>query len=76
MECWLPPYEREMPHQLFSLSKSFTSCAVGLVQAEGRLKITDKLVSFFPKYDNCISDPRMRQATLRDLLTMRSGHLS
>ena len=22
LECWLPPYKREMPHQLFSLSKS------------------------------------------------------
>ena len=75
LECWLEPYERTTPHQLFSLSKSFTSCAIGLAQAEGRLKITDKLVSFFPEYDGCITDPRMRQATLQDLLTMRSGHL-
>ena len=34
LECWLSPYERETPHQLFSLSKSFTSCAIGIVQAE------------------------------------------
>ena len=39
LECWLDPYERNTPHQLFSLSKSFTSCAVGLAQAEGRLNI-------------------------------------
>lgn len=75
LECWLEPYERETPHQLFSLSKSFTSCAIGLAQAEGRLKISDKLVSFFPEYDRRITDPRMRQTTLQDLLTMRSGHL-
>ena len=75
LECWLDPYRREMPHQLFSLSKSFTSCAIGLAQAEGRLKITDKLISFFPEYDSCISDPRMREISLKDLLTMRSGHL-
>ncbi len=75
LEAWQEPYRREMPHQLFSLSKSFTSCAVGLAQAEGRLKITDKLVSFFPEYDSCITDPRMRDVTLEDLLTMRSGHL-
>ena len=75
LECWLDPYERETPHQLFSLSKSFTSCAVGLAQAEGRLKITDKLVSFFPEYAVDITDPRMKSVTLEDLLTMRSGHL-
>jgi len=75
LEAWQAPYRRETPHQLFSLSKSFTSCAIGLAQAEGRLKITDKLVSFFPEYANCITDSRMRDATLEDLLTMRSGHL-
>ena len=75
LECWIDPYQRETPHQLFSLSKSFTSCAIGLAQAEGRLKITDKLVSFFPEYDSSITDPRMRKVTLKDLLTMRSGHL-
>ena len=75
LEAWQAPYRRETPHQLFSLSKSFTSCAIGLAQAEGKLKITDKLISFFPEYDSCITDPRMRDATLEDLLTMRSGHL-
>ena len=76
LEAWQEPYRRETPHQLFSLSKSFTSCAVGLAQAEGRLKITDRLASFFPEYDGCITDPRMRDVTLKDLLTMRSGHLA
>ena len=47
LESWQYPYKRETPHQLFSLSKSFTSCAVGLAQAEGLLKITDKLITFF-----------------------------
>ena len=75
LECWLEPYERETPHQLFSLSKSFVSCAVGLAQAEGRLSVSDRLISFFPEYDGCVTDSRMRKATLKDLLTMRSGHL-
>lgn len=75
LEAWQAPYRRETPHQLFSLSKSFTSCAIGLAQAEGKLKITDRLISFFPEYDDCITDPRMRSVTLLDLLTMRSGHL-
>src|SRR5674476_815660 len=34
-EGWWAPYERERRHELFSLSKSFTSTAVGFAQAEG-----------------------------------------
>ena len=76
LEGWVAPYCRETPHQLFSLSKSFTSCGIGLAQAEGRLSVQDKLVSFFPEYGDCIVDSRMNKVTLADLLTMRSGHLA
>ena len=75
LESWLAPYERENPHQLFSLSKSFTSMAIGFAQSEGKLKISDKLVDFFPEYADHITDKRMLDMTLEDLLTMRSGHL-
>ena len=37
------------PHMLFSLSKSFTSTAVGLAVAEGRLSVDDPVLSFFPE---------------------------
>src|ERR1700749_2137534 len=33
------PYQESHPHQLYSLSKSFNSTAVGLAVAEGRLTI-------------------------------------
>lgn len=76
LEAWLKPYKATVPHQLFSLSKSFTSCAIGLAQQEGLLNIHDRLIKYFPQYENVVTDSRMRQVTLQDLLTMRSGHLS
>ena len=36
-EGYWAPYAKGDPHMLFSLSKSFTSTAVGLAAAEGRL---------------------------------------
>ena len=48
-EGWWAPYRSEYPHQLFSLSKSFTSTAVGLAVAEGRFSIDDPLLAFFPE---------------------------
>ena len=47
-EGWWSPYGRDIPHMLFSLSKSFTSTAVGLAIAEGHFSLDDRVLSFFP----------------------------
>ena len=59
---------------LFSLSKSFTSMAIGFLQAERGLNLHTPLYTFFPEESSFLSDPRMREVTLRHLLTMSSGH--
>ena len=61
-------------HQLFSLSKSFTSTAFGIACGEGLISPDDKLVDIFPEYVTDKVTDRMRRVTMRDLLTMSSGH--
>jgi hypothetical protein len=73
-EGWWTPYAPEIPHTLFSLSKSFTSLAVGFAQQEGKLSIHDRLTTHLPEYDSVIRDGRMHDITLRHLLIMASGH--
>ena len=46
-EGWWGPYAPTTPHILYSLSKSFTSTAVGLAQAEGKLSVDDPVLKFF-----------------------------
>src|SRR5579862_4391050 len=48
-EGYWAPYDRDTPHMLFSLSKSFTSTAIGMLVAEGRLSVDDLVLSFFPE---------------------------
>jgi CubicO group peptidase (beta-lactamase class C family) len=60
-------------HQLFSLSKSFVSTAIGIAIGEGLISLDDKIVKFFPEYLSDKVGERMRSATIRDCLTMRSG---
>jgi CubicO group peptidase (beta-lactamase class C family) len=43
-EGWWTPYAANEPHQMYSLSKSFTSTAVGLVVAEGKLSVNDPVL--------------------------------
>ena len=40
-EGWWTPYGKNDPHVMYSLSKSFTSTAVGFAVAERRLKVDD-----------------------------------
>lgn len=61
-------------HQLFSLSKSFTSTAFGIAYGEGLVTLDDRLVDFFPEYLSGKVSERMRTVTMRNLLTMSSGH--
>src|ERR1051325_11541637 len=43
-EGWWAPYDRDTPHMRYSLSKSFTSTAVGFAIAEGKLNLDDQVV--------------------------------
>lgn len=73
-EQWLGEGKKDEPHVLNSVSKTFTATAVGLAIHEGRLKLTDKLVSFFPdKLPAEVSD-NLAAISVRDLLTMNCGH--
>ena len=72
-EGWWKPYGPDYKHIMFSASKTFTSTAVGLAVSENRLKVTDKVISFFPySLPDSISE-YMKGMTVKDLLTMSAG---
>ena len=73
-EAWWAPYDRDTPHMLYSLSKSFTSTAVGLAVAEGKLNLDDEVIKFFP--DEAPPNPsiNLRAMRVRDLLRMNTGN--
>jgi CubicO group peptidase (beta-lactamase class C family) len=73
-EGWWAPYRAEDNHELYSLSKSFTSTAVGLAVAEGRLSIDDEVLKFFPEDAPSTPTNNLRAMRVRDLLTMATGH--
>ena len=58
---------------LYSASKSFTSAAVGIAQAEGLLSIEEKLTDVFAEDLPEVVDEHLQKATVRDLLTMCLG---
>lgn len=73
-EGWWSPYRRELPHELFSLSKSFTSTAVGFARAEGLLSLDDLVLDHLGDLAPARPDPRLARMRIRHLITMTAGH--
>jgi CubicO group peptidase (beta-lactamase class C family) len=73
-ETWWSPYRSNAPHWLYSLSKSFTSTAVGFAVAEGVLKVSDKVVDFFPDQLPHTVSENLAALQIKHLLSMSVGH--
>lgn len=72
-QCFWKPYSADIPHIMYSMTKSITSTAVGFAISDGLLSLDDKVYKFFPEYN--VIDPLNKKLTVRMLLTMRSDKL-
>ncbi len=73
-EGWWEPYERDAPHVLFSLSKSFTSTAIGFAVQEGLLTVEDSVIDYFG--EECKNpNPNLAKMKIKHLLSMNTGHI-
>jgi CubicO group peptidase (beta-lactamase class C family) len=72
-EGWWSPYAAAEPHVLFSLSKSFTSTAVGLAISEGKMSLDDTVLKFFPEQAPALPTKNLNSMRVRDLLRMATG---
>ena len=70
---WFAPYRAEAPHSLYSLSKGFTSTAVGFAIAAGKLKLNDKVIDFFPQQRPAQVSEHLAALNIEHLLTMSVG---
>lgn len=73
-EGYWAPYTADSMHRMYSVSKSFVSLSVGLLVDEGKLKLDDKVASFFPDKLPPNPHPYLLEATVRDLLMMSTPH--
>lgn len=73
-EGWWAPYKPQLPHMLFSLSKSFTSTAIGMAVQEGKLSVEDQVISFFPEELPEEVSPNLAAMRIKHLLMMGTGH--
>ena len=71
-EFYRAPFSAGTPHQVYSVSKSFTATAVGFALEAGLFTLDTKLIEIFPEYDDP-KDERLQALTIRHLVSMTSG---
>ena len=73
-EGWWRPEAADRQHILNSVSKCFTATAVGLAIAEGKLRLDDPVLKFFPSEAPPEPSDHLKALKVRHLLTMSGGH--
>lgn len=73
-EGYFKPFHAELRHNIYSVSKSITSAAVGIAIGEGLLSLEDKVTDFFPeKLSQCVHK-YTAMMRIKHLLTMTTVH--
>jgi CubicO group peptidase (beta-lactamase class C family) len=73
-EGWWHPYKPAVTHIMHSVSKTFTSTAIGFAVKEKLLTVDDQVISFFPDELPRTVSPNLEKLTIKHLLTMTAGH--
>lgn len=68
------PHREDDRMHLYSLSKSFTSTAVGIAQDLGLLHVSERMIDIFPECVPPEISENLAAMTLGDVLSMQSGH--
>ena len=71
-EGYAPPFDENTLHRMYSVSKSFVSIAIGVLEGEGKISINDTIDRFFPDHVNENTDPIIAKTKIVDLLRMAS----
>jgi len=73
-ESHFAPWNNQDKHMLYSLSKSFTSTALGFAVQDGLCTLEDSVIGYFPEYLPAQPCENMQKLRIRHLLTMNTGH--
>ncbi|KQT92016.1 hypothetical protein ASG49_08505 [Marmoricola sp. Leaf446] len=73
-EGWWSPYAATRPHLAYSLSKTLTATAIGLLVQEGRLRLDDPVLDLLPTDVRAHAAPGWEAVLVRHCLSMTVGH--
>lgn len=69
-EKYWAPFDENMPHRMYSVTKSFVSAAIGCLADDGLLNLDDPIIRYFPDKLPDVVPPELEKQTIRDMLMM------
>ena len=66
-------YDTAMPHATFSLCKTLTGLAIGMLVSDGKLTLSDTAISFFPEYKGKLFQSKAKALRISHLLEMSTS---
>ena len=66
------PFHKDDVHTLYSCSKTFTMLAIGMLVADGKLSVNDKVIDLLPDKAPKVKSAALKAMTVKHLLTMGS----
>lgn len=75
-QAYYAPFQEGKPHRMYSVSKSITALAIGILLDEGKLSLDDHITDYFQDYLPDNPDHRLLRLKLRDMLRMATCYRS
>lgn len=72
LEKYYSPYCHDKLQRMFSVTKSFTSLAIGLLEQEGKISLQDPICDYFPEYLPGRVHPWLAEMTIENMLKMQT----
>ena len=69
-KAYYAPFAEGQPHRMYSISKTMTGIAIGLLVEDGLLDLDQRVAAFFPDWMPQSPHPWLSALTIRDMLRM------
>ena len=73
VDAYFYPYNGTSVHNLRSVTKSVTTTLIGIAVDQGKLRLDQQMISFFPDIVLSRPDPQLETVTIKDLVMMANG---
>ncbi len=75
-ECYRYPFRSDIPHTMYSVSKTISAIALGFAVSEGLVSLDSRLTDVFPDFVPKQKDERFERLCVKHLVTLTAGKIT
>lgn len=71
-EAYWKPFNKDIPHRMYSQTKSYIGLAIRLLAYENKISLDDKIIKYFPDKLPEKVHPNLQELSIKNMLMMRT----